>query len=378
MTDRERIDALLVELLRDRLGHVPASWPQRLYGVAEQAARRAGATSTAWLERLLTAPDSSARDALIDAATVGHTSFFRHPEQFDELRRLLGAWQARSSWPCRVWSAGCSTGEEAYSIALTAERVGIRVDVWATDINPYAVQYAKAGRYTRATGVGDLPVDGNAWVIPVSIQRMVRFGVASIVDVDPALGEGPFDVIFCRNVLIYFARERVGEILASLTGRLRPQGMLVLSPADAVLPVPACLTRQPSPGWLRRSSVAPDSSRSASLLGTTSPASLRCTGPWEPLIPAPDASPIDQAARLLGSGQGEASEALLTELLNCEPDNVGGWFLLGEALNLRGETSQARAAFVRASRCTARETSGIDGEALKWAAARRAEALLGE
>jgi chemotaxis protein methyltransferase CheR len=376
--DRQRIDALLGELLRDRLGHVPTSWPQRLYALVEQTARRMGLTSSSWLGSVLTAPDNGARDALIDAATVGHTSFFRHPEQFEELRRHLVAWPARGAGLCRVWCAGCSTGEEPYSIALTAERLGIRLDIWATDINPYAIQYARAGRYAKVSGAGGLPVEGNAWVAPVPIQRMVRFGVASIVEVDPAAGEGPFDLIFCRNVLIYFARESVADILAGLAGRLRPEGMLVLSPADAVLPLPACLSRLPSPGWLRLSGVAHDFVQNVSSLWTTGPASVRSSGAGNPVLPASDASPIDQAARLLGSGQGEASEALLTELLNHEPDNVGAWFLLGEALSLRGELSQARAAFVRASRCTARETSGVDGEALRWAAARRAEALLEE
>jgi predicted Zn-dependent protease len=95
------------------------------------------------------------------------------------------------------------------------------------------------------------------------------------------------------------------------------------------------------------------------------------------VVPDPDEpTPIDRAARLLGSGQGLEAEAVLTGLLNTDPDNIGAWFLLGEALLQREESAQARAAFARASRCTPHEASGVDGQALKWAAARRAEALL--
>ena len=69
---------------------------------------------------------------------------------------------------------------------------------------------------------------------------------------------------------------------------------------------------------------------------------------------------------------------LLTELLNQNDDNIGGWFLLGEALLQRGEATRARAAFVRASRCSIDDAVGIDGSALRWAAARRAEDLVGD
>jgi cytochrome c-type biogenesis protein CcmH/NrfG len=94
-------------------------------------------------------------------------------------------------------------------------------------------------------------------------------------------------------------------------------------------------------------------------------------------VPTPDEpTPIDRAARLLGAGQGLEAETLLTALLNTEPDNIGAWFLLGEALLQREEPAQARAAFARASRCTPHEASGVDGDALQWAAARRAESLL--
>jgi len=95
------------------------------------------------------------------------------------------------------------------------------------------------------------------------------------------------------------------------------------------------------------------------------------------VVLAPDEpSPIDLAAQMLGAGQALESEALLTELLNKEPDNIGAWFLLGEVLVLREEAAQARAAFLRASRCTPDGASGIDGQVLKWAAIRRAEALI--
>ncbi len=325
----------------------------------------------AWLARLRDPPDGPELEALLDAVTVGHTSFFRHAEQFGELGRVLVSTSGRRRAPIRVWSAGCSTGEEAYSIALTAAEAGVEVQVLGTDVNPAAIRTARNGRYENLR-THRLPLENGVWAAPPRIASMVRFEVASLVSDSPALGEGPFDLIFCRNVLIYFAHDAVAQILETLAERLRLDGALVVSPADALLPVPPCLVRKTAPGWL---GVAADASgryqRATSIGGGPGMAGSLL------VLPAPDeATPIERAARLLGSGQGLEAEAALTGLLNAEPDDIEAWFLLGEALLQREQPVQARAAFLRASRCTPKQASGVDGQALKWAACRRAEGLL--
>jgi chemotaxis protein methyltransferase CheR len=361
----------LAQLLGTRLGYLPQSWPRRAYDLLGRAAAAEGIDEVTWLARLLGTADSPQLEALLDAATIGHTMFFRHEEQFGELANALASAFRRRGVPLKVWSAGCSTGEEAYSIAVTAAEVGVEVQVLGTDVNPAAIRTARGGRY-ESLRTHRLALEGGVWKAPWRISRMIRFEVASLVSDSPALGEGPFDLIFCRNVLIYFGHEAATEILETLGEHLRPDGALVVSPADALLPLPPSLARAAAPGWLRVSGGPPASYRR--------PLSIRAglggAGSFV-AVPAPDEpTPIDRAARLLGAGQGLEAEAVLTTLLNSEPDNIGAWFLLGEALLQREEPAQARAAFARASRCTPQDASGVDGEALRWAAARRAEALL--
>ncbi|MBN1605475.1 MAG: methyltransferase domain-containing protein, partial [Polyangiaceae bacterium] len=321
MAGSSPVDALLTRLLGARLGYVPQSWPRRVHDLVARSAAAARTDDTAWLARLLGPNDSPELEALVDAATIGHTMFFRHAEQFVELAGALVSTFRRRGVPVRVWSAGCSTGEEAYSIAVTAAQVGVEVQVLATDVNPAAIRTARRGRYENLR-TDRLALEGGVWTAPWRISRMVRFEVASLVGENPALGEGPFDLIFCRNVLIYFGHQDAEVILESLSEHLRPDGALVVSPADAVLPLPPSLERGTAPGWLRLSDEPPEPSRRClSVRAETDGA-----GPFVAL-PAPDApTPIDRAARLLGAGQGLEAETVLTELLNAEPDNIAAWF----------------------------------------------------
>ncbi len=145
---------------------------------------------------------------LLDAATVGHTSFFRHPEQFEKLRAELPRLASKRRRPLRIWSAACSTGEEPYSVALLAEQAQTSVEILATDVNPVAIRIASAGRYS-ASRPGKLPgpPGSTCWQAPEELKRRITFEVGSIVDEEPREGS-PFDLIFCRNVLIYFDRAR--------------------------------------------------------------------------------------------------------------------------------------------------------------------------
>jgi chemotaxis protein methyltransferase CheR len=359
---RERID----RLLGPRLGHTPSNWPRRVQKLVERLAETERRDAVELLNDLAANGASQKLDALVDAATIGHTAFFRHPEQFSELERVLPALAARRRRPLRIWCAGCSTGEEAYSLALTAERTRVASEILATDVNPIAVATARRGHYS-ATRTGLLPGPPGAltWAAPAALRARIRFEVASIADPSPALDFGAVDLVFCRNVLIYFPRERVPELLENLARLLLPGGALIVSPVDAVLPVPPSFERSGKPGWLKllphrvSDRVPPSGERPPP---SRAPALTRASAP----------SPFDQAALLLGSGRGQEAEALLTTLLDRNPDFGAGWFLLGEALCQRGELAQARAAFLRASRSTPNDEGGIDGEALRAAAARRA------
>jgi chemotaxis protein methyltransferase CheR len=386
MGDRDVIDYLLRQLLGARLGHIPAYWPSRLYDVLERMARDSKQPPAVVVQRLLETDESPAIDALIDASTIGHTSFFRHPEQFEYLRKELLRLAASSVTPVRIWCAACSTGEEAYSVAICGERAGVTVEVLGTDVSPAAIKAARAGAYSE-TRPRRLPDDPEAtdWTAPHRLRKVVRFEVASLVSADPACESGPFDVIFCRNALIYFERAEVPEILRSLSEHLRPGGALVLSPADAVLPLADCLRRGDAPGWLYVFDAASpslpkipprvSSSRSARSLSVRPPDPGRPRPAADGAAPPIDEPPLERAARLLGSGQGGEAESILMSMLDTDSDHIAAWFLLGEALLLRGESTQARTAFTRACRCNPKDAAGVDGNALKWAATRRALAL---
>ncbi|WP_437653117.1 CheR family methyltransferase [Sorangium sp. So ce1182] len=436
------LERALARLLSPRLGHAPSRWPETLYLHLRERALAAGQSEAEYVERVGQAGEAAPLAMLLDAATIGHTAAYRHPEQFERLRRALtGAGLAgRRPGPLRIWCAGCSTGEEAYCAAECAEAAGVDAAVLGTDVNPVAIAVARSGLLPQRRAVGaPLPA---AWAgrVPEALRRRVRFEVASLTAAQPALGAGPFDVIFCRNVLIYFEREQVPRLLARLAAELVPGGYLILSPAEGILPLPPELGRGPAPGWLQLAegadAPAPPSRRApGAAVAESAPPSRRAPGAAAaesappsrrapgaaaaesappsrrapgaavaesappsrraPGVAAAESAPpsrrapgavaaesapaqapgVEEAARLLSAGRAADAEQVLSGLLNADPDHLEGWFLLGEALVVRGERAQARAAFLRVLRCSTGGARGVDAEALRRAAARRAEAL---
>lgn len=375
MSETALVARLIDRLLVPRIGHPPGNWPRRVYEVIERMAEAAGIDPVQLLNRALAGESTRLGDALVDAATVGHTSFFRHAEQFAELRARLPALARKRRRRLKVWCAACSTGEEAYSVALAAEQVGVETEIVATDVNPVAIEIARVGHYQSARP-GRVPggPTSRSWSAPLHLKERISFAVASIVEPDALLGS--FDIIFCRNVLIYFDRDDVADILATMSELLRSDGMLIVSPADAVLPIPPCLARSNAAGFLKPTGEAPMSARWAlpnrpsTLRPPVSVGAIPVVAPQSPAEP-----PLVRAARLIGAGDPNGAELVLTELLNGDPGHISGWFLLGEALLQRDERAQARAAFLRASRCDPSRAEDVDGEALRRAALSRATAL---
>jgi len=190
-------------------------------------------------------------DALIDAVTVGETFFFRYRAQFDALERhVLPQVLARNrdQRQLAVWSAGCSNGAEPYSFAIMLERsfgvqlAGWRVDILGTDISRGALAEAAAGCYSDWT-VRDLPEEsrkecfertGGCWRVKNAYRRRVRFMRHSLVaDPPPLPRTGRFDIILCRNVLMYFDAPTRDRVLAGFRHALADQGWLVLGYAEA-------------------------------------------------------------------------------------------------------------------------------------------------
>ena len=216
-----------------------------------QARRKAGDPSTIDYLAALSSPGGHPwLDELMETLTVGETYFFRHRPYFELVRggilpEMLG--QVRRT-ELRVWCAGCATGEEAYSIAILFHEMrprlnGRHISILGSDINRRFLALAESGLYSdwsfRET---DEPFRetyfkraGKRFQIRDEIRRMVRFGCHNLLEGGPpsCVGEaGGFDLVFCRNVLIYFAPEQATRIIASLERTLVPGGCLVLGPSD--------------------------------------------------------------------------------------------------------------------------------------------------
>ncbi len=187
---------------------------------------------------------------LIDEVTVQETAFVRDRAQLEAIawHSLLQVARAAESRTIRVWSAGCASGEEAYTLALLAAEAFAPaqppIDVLGTDISGAALAAAATGRYreraVRALEPSlrrhylDRQADGS-YVVGKRLRSLVRLRRHNLArDPFPPPGESSFDLITCRNVLIYFEPPLVEQVTESLERSLRPDGMLVLGAADAL------------------------------------------------------------------------------------------------------------------------------------------------
>jgi chemotaxis protein methyltransferase CheR len=190
---------------------------------------------------------------LIEALTVGETYFFRHRPYFDLLERevlpqLIA--ERRQTRQLRLWSAGCATGEEAYSLAILVRRLLPDLDDWhvsilATDLNHTFLAQAREGLYGEWSFRGadegfkaaNFTPEGRRYRIRPEVARLVRFAQLNLAAdgyPSPADGIANLDLILCRNVLIYFASDLSSRIVARLRAALVPEGWLVLGPSDAL------------------------------------------------------------------------------------------------------------------------------------------------
>ncbi len=178
------------------------------------------------------------REALIATFAIGETTFLRHPEHFSALRALLPGLRAqRRDGPLRVWSAGCASGEEVYSLAATCRSVEQSVEVIGWDLNPDAIARAIEGEYRPWSLRGVDSVSTRGWLVPspcgVRVDPLAREGVRFHVgnlhtDVFPQ----DLDIVFCRNVLLYFRPDAAARVIERVADALRPGGVLFLGHYD--------------------------------------------------------------------------------------------------------------------------------------------------
>lgn len=251
----------LAALLKARSGLILG--PDKAYLVESRlapVARRDGFGSVA---ELLTAlrlkRDERLIGAVVDAMTTNETFFFRDKTPFDQFKDdVLPALAGRSGGTVKVWCAACSTGQEPYSLAMIGEEErhrfpGLKLDILGTDISDRVLEKARAGLYTQFEVQRGLPIQmlvkhfekvEDNWRINARLRGAIRWKNANLLEDLRHLGR--FDVVYCRNVLIYFDAETKRRVLENIAGLMPDDGFLFLGAAETVLGVTEAF--KPVPG----------------------------------------------------------------------------------------------------------------------------------
>lgn len=189
---------------------------------------------------------------IVEAMATSESSFFRDIKPYELFRRqvLAHLLQARAATRAfRIWSTAAATGQEPYSIAMCLREEAARLDGWhveivASDLSRRVLEKAREGLYSQFEVQRGLPIqmllrhfakENGHWRIDAGLRAMVEFRPFNLLDDPRPLGR--FDVIFCRNVLIYFDQETKAKVLDGLIGVLPPDGVLFLGGAETVLGV---------------------------------------------------------------------------------------------------------------------------------------------
>lgn len=295
---------------------------------------------------------------LVDAVTIKETYFLREPRQLDAIpwRLLLERAQRAGSRDVRVWSAACATGEEPYTLALLAsEALGGTdppVSILGTDISTVALEGALAGRYRERAVSAIEPAlrrryfdeDGDALIVGERLRRLVRFAPHNLAhDPLPPLGEEPFDLILCRNVLIYFDGATVERAIDGLEHALRTDGMLILGSADTLC------------GTVRRlEQIGAEQGPISRPRAIAARALRRPLGRGPVESPAADALDAEASflsgVRALEAGDPAAATVSLRRALYVDPAFGLAAFTLGRAHEAAGDAIAARRAYGQALR----------------------------
>jgi chemotaxis protein methyltransferase CheR len=237
---------MLAALLEQRAGQqIAANRTWRIETALKPILREKGLASLDELvARLITARTGELADLVVDALLNQETSFFRDAAVLDMIADAAQAMQADAGHRrLRIWSAGCSTGQEPLSLAmLFSERTMPDPEIVATDVSPAALARARSGRFSQFEIQRGLPVRrmmtwfdtvGADWVAKPELVRKLQFRQHNLTqDAAPA---GCFDIILCRNVMLYFSPAVRRQVFDTLASAIRPGGMLALGAGETVI-----------------------------------------------------------------------------------------------------------------------------------------------
>jgi chemotaxis protein methyltransferase CheR len=214
-------------------------------------ARKAGLASISALVAKMKEPGQSVLcDAVVEAMTTNESFFFRDKTPFEHFvdTMLPSMLQARSrERRLRIWCAAASTGQEPYSLAMClkeqeAKLAGWRIEIVGTDLSNEVLEKAKAGVYSQFEVQRGLPINhllkyftqnGDTWQISSTLRSMVQYRKLNLLEAFSSLGQ--FDIVFCRNVLIYFDNPTKIDILGRISKQMPADGFLVLGAAETVV-----------------------------------------------------------------------------------------------------------------------------------------------
>lgn len=200
------------------------------------------------IDRLNTPSATTLRAQVIEAMTTNETQFFRDTYPFEILKKdLFPELRQRRVMQARIWSAGCSSGQEAYSAIMTAQEFNeeggqLDLQVVGTDISQNMIRQASAARYSITAVNRGLEqrrlekffsqVDVSTWEVKPDIKRRASFRQHNLLESFALFGR--FDIIFCRNVLIYFSQQSRQDILSRMAKALNPGGYLILGGSESL------------------------------------------------------------------------------------------------------------------------------------------------
>lgn len=361
------------------------------YSLGERLVACGLASVDAYLSRL--DGDGDELQALLNAVTIQETHFFRNPPQFRALRQhvlpQLIRRAAAGSRQLRVWSAGCSTGEEPYSVAMLLRELlpsteGWDVKVLATDVSTRALDVARAGRYTRRALLAAPKDDVARWFVQVGDEYVVRPEVRELVEFRhhnlvtepvPFPADERIDLLLCRNVTIYFSRDTTRRLMTSFHDALADGGYLFLGHSETLWQVndafrlvtlgDAFVYRREMPGEDRRA-ILPDrrtgddglpesgerrlakADRRGSTWETlTKPRALPFPRPARspvvaaPPPPEPVVDPVEEVRVALRDGRYADAAALARAVSVAEPLRSDAYYLHGLALANQGRDGDA-------------------------------------
>jgi chemotaxis protein methyltransferase CheR len=238
--------------------------------------RRAGLPGITELVQKLKAGAEALTAEVVEAMTTNETFFFRDKIPFDHLREtmlpeLLQSRASRRS--LRIWCAASSTGQEPYSIAMCLKELGAtlsgwRVDILATDLSQGVLEKSRSGMFSQFEVQRGLPIQllvkyftqcGELWQLNADIRAMVQHRQLNLLQDFAHLGT--FDIVFCRNVLIYFDQETKSSVFEGLARAIEADGFMVLGAAESVVGISDAFKSHPE----RRGLYRPNTVRTAKL-----------------------------------------------------------------------------------------------------------------